>query len=110
MKETLTLVFIKDGETLRHEWTVKKGFKGAREANKVRKLQSKWGDPVEIIGDGPIAKLLRKEYAKYNLNQAGYEGVSTKDVLKAGAEITGVPVEKLQSISRKIKKKIKNHI
>lgn len=106
MKERLTLVFKKDDEVFRYNWVIKKGIRGSRDANKVRRLQQVWGDPVEIIGDGHVARLLRKEYEKYNQNKIDYSGVSTKDLLVAGAEVTGVPVKKLQELSGKLRKKI----
>lgn len=102
MKEKLKLIFTKDGKTLTYKWVIKKGLRGARDANHVRKLQSEWGDPVEIIGDGPVAKLLKREYQIYNQDKENYEGVPARDILKAGAQITGVPVERLQKASHKI--------
>lgn len=106
-RETLFLTFQKDGKTLRHKWVVKKGIRGSRDANKVRKLQAKWGDPVEIIGSGSVATLLRKQYIIYNKDKLNYKGIPTKDILKMGAEVSGVPVKKLQSLSKKILSKVK---
>lgn len=108
-RETLFLTFQKDGKTLRHKWVVKKGIRGSRDANKVRKLQAKWGDPILIEGSGHVATLLRKEYEIYNKDKENYAGVSTKDILSVGAEVTGVPVKKLQKLSRKIRSKLKIH-
>jgi len=106
-REKIILVFKNDDKTLRHKWIIKKGIRGSRDANKVRKLQRKWGDPVEIIGDGYVANLLRKEYESYNKDPWGYRGLSSKDVLKMGSEVTGVSSKKLKELSGKIKSKLK---
>jgi len=108
MKEDIILIFEKDGRTFNFAWTIKKGYHGIRDTNKVHKLQQEWGDPTEIIGDGPVANLLRKEYKIYNKNPSEYNGISTKDILMVGAEITGIPVQKLQQGFKKIRKKVKN--
>lgn len=106
MREKLVLVFEKGDEVLRHTWVIKKGFRGIRNAKKTHKLHSVWGDPVEIIGEGPVAELLRREYRQYYENPDEYKGVSSKEIVMMGTEITGVPTKKLQKISRKIMKKI----
>lgn len=105
-RETIILVFQKNGQTLRHTWIIKKGIRGSRDAKKVINLQKKWGDPIEIIGSGSVAILLRKEYKVYNKDKEKYAGVSTKDILRVGAEVTGVPVKKIQEFAGKIRKKI----
>jgi len=97
----------KDGSVLEHRWTIKKGIRGSRDAKKVRNLQKKFGDPFMIIGSGPVATLLRKEYIKYNQDQERYEGISSKDILTMGAEVTGVPVKKIQKFASKIMSKVK---
>ena len=107
MNEKLTLIFKKNGEILKHKWVIKKGLRGARDAKKVIKLQREWGDPVAIIGDGSIATLLKREYKLYNHDKEHYGGVPAGDILKAGAEITGVPVKRLQKASRKIRRKLR---
>lgn len=101
-REKIILYFEKDNKKLKHIWVIKKGIRGARDSNKVRKLQAKWGDPVQIIGSGPVATLLRKEYKEYYKDKEKYEGISTKEMLTVGAEITGVPVKKLQEVSKKL--------
>ena len=106
-KEKIILVFQKDGKTLRHTWIIRRGLRGSRDAKKVRKLQKKWGDPTEIIGSGSVATLLRKQYVIYNRDKENYEGVPTKEILKMGAEVSGVPVKKLQSLSKKIFDKVR---
>lgn len=108
-REKLTLVFQRNGEVFRHKWVIKKGVRGSRDANKVRKLQEKWGDPIEIVGNGSVANLLRREYKIYNKDKLNYKGVSTKNILKVGAEVSDVPVRRLSKISHKIFKKLKRN-
>ena len=106
-KEKIILVFQKDGRTLRHTWIIRRGLRGARDSKKVRKLQEKWGDPIQIIGSGSVATLLRKQYVIYNRDKENYKGVPAKEILKMGAEVSGIPVKKLQSLSKKILGKVK---
>jgi len=108
-REKIILVFHKDGKELRHTWIIKKGFRGIRDANKVRKLKRKWGDPIEIIGSGHVAHLLRKEYKIYYKDKENYAGVSERDILTMGVEVTGLPVRKIQRLSKKIMSKVKKN-
>jgi hypothetical protein len=80
-------------------------LKAIRDASRIKGLIEARGDPIEIIGNGHVATLLKKEYAIYLQNKEGYEGVSKKDILVTGAKVTGIPVEKIQRTSQKIQKK-----
>lgn len=105
-KEKLILHFQKDGKTLEHTWIIRKGIRGARDSKKVINLVKKWGNPIKIIGGGSIATLLRKEYKIYNKDPGKYGGVSTKDILTVGADVTGVSPKRLKEYAGRIKKKI----
>jgi len=104
--EKIVLTFLSEYGEVTFNWNIRKGIRGARDANKVRKLQKQFGDPIKIEGNGVIANLLRREYTLYNQDRVNYKGVPTKDILKAGAQITGLPVEKIQKLSNKLRKKV----
>ena len=105
-REKLILHFEKDGRTLEHIWVIKKGIRGARDSKKIVKLVEKWGSPVQIIGSGSVATLLRKEYKIYNKAPEKYGGVSTRNILTIGADVTGVSPDRLKDSARRLKRKI----
>ena len=105
--EKIVLKFQKDDKFLVHTWTIKKGIRGSRDAKKVRKLQEKWGDPYEIIGSGSVAKLLRKEYKLYNADKKNYSGISSRDLLGLGTDISGFSASKLKASMGNIRKRLR---
>ena len=105
-REKIILHFQKDGKTLEHTWVIKKGIRGARDSKKIIKLVEKWGNPVNIIGSGSVATLLRKEYKIFNRDPGKYGGVSTRDILTVGADVTGVSPKRLKESASRLKKKI----
>ncbi len=93
--EKLTLVF-KDGTRFNWDTTSIKDSKLAIRAQKLH------GDPMEIIGDGKTAALLRRKYEEYNQDTEAYNA----DLLGAASELSGVAKEKLASDFEKAKQRI----
>jgi hypothetical protein len=93
MTEKLTLVF-KDG--VRFIWKTT----SIHDSRKVLKLQKKLGDPIDIIGDGKVAQLLREKYKVYNENPEAYKS----DVFGTASKLSGVGKEEIQEKIGKVKR------
>lgn len=92
-----------------YTWIIKPGFRGIRDAKKLYKKIEKWGSPFEIIGEGSVATLMRKELKIFNKDPDNYDGVPEIDILRVGLEFSGLPIKKLQEQSKKILKKLKRN-
>ncbi len=94
MAETLVLVF-KDGSRYNCDTGKVRSVMGMAKATK------RHGDPVEIIGEGKIAVLLRKKYEQYN------RGEWKSDVFGTAHELTGEAKDKIENDFNKVKRKIR---
>lgn len=76
---------------------------------KVINLQRHHGDPVEIIGDGSTADLLRDKYKRYFVAKAAQEEYNG-DIMGTASELLGVSKEKVEEDFKKATKRIRDPI
>jgi len=95
MVEKVTLVF-KDG--LKFVWKVT----SIHDARKVLKLRKKHGDPIDIIGSGKVANLLREKYEVYNKNPQAYK----LDVFGTASKLGNIGKEEAKEKFKKVAKRL----
>lgn len=79
--------------------------KSLRHTKRVLDMQRKYGDPIEIIGNGKVAATLRAKYERYNRDKENYKS----DVLGTAAQLSGVNKQALKDKFKKISKKLGFH-
>ncbi len=101
-KEKITVIWA-DGFSFTWDYSPMRGIFGGK---KLLGLLKTRGDPKEIVGDGKIAVLMRKEYGLYQANSKEYKGINMGETLKVGSSMVGVPVERIEQNLDKLKAKL----
>jgi len=83
----------------RFQWNTR----SIHDARQAIKMQKKHGDPIEIIGDGATASLLREKYKVYHQNPQGYK----TDVFGTASKLSGMAKEQVENKFRKISKRLR---
>jgi hypothetical protein len=96
LSEKIVLKFA-DGASF--EWNTS-SIKDAKFAMDMRK---KYGDPVAIIGEGKVAKLLREKYEMYKVDPEHYK----THVFGTASEFSGVAANKVEKDFRKATNRLK---
>lgn len=95
LKEKIVLVF-ENGT--KFKWNTR----SIRDSVKVVKLQKKLGDPVKIIGDGKIAKMLKEKYEVYSKDPKAYK----MDVFGTASKLGKIGKDELEKKLRKVSRKL----
>ncbi len=80
-----------------------KSIKSARDGKRLLNLLKARGDPIQVLGDGRYAELMRKEYNLYKINPKEYQGIPFKETVSIGSQLIGVPVEKISKTLKRLK-------
>lgn len=77
-----------------------------KDGKKALNAQRKHGDPVEIVGDGKVAKTLREKYAVYNADPEHYKS----DVFGTASQLSGAAKDKLEADFKKASNELKSKL
>ena len=95
MREEVSLIFQDGSKFVWRTWKL-------GDARKAIKMQKKHGDPIDIIGTGKVANLLREKYKIYNKNPKSYK----PNVFGTASQLSGMTKEDLQSKFDSVKRKL----
>jgi hypothetical protein len=95
MGETITLIF-SDGSHFDWHWG------NPFHLRQVYKLQKSKGVPIEVIGEGEIAKTLRAKIEAYNTDPKNYKST----VIETASDFTGLSPEQVKARVEEVKKKL----
>ncbi len=76
-----------------------------KEDKKLLNLLKSRGDPIQILGDGRYAELMRKEYKIYQLDPKDYPGIPYKEAMVASSSVLGIPIDKINKTFKRLKMK-----
>ena len=96
MREEVTLIFKDKTKFIWRTWKL-------GDARKAMKMQKKYGDPIDIIGDGVVAQTLRKKYVEYNENPSEYKS----DVFGTASQLSGKAKQELKNKFDSVRRKLR---